>query len=293
MANKNQIIIELLKVYQAYAEQINISANISKVLHEISDIKSSGNEIEIALRNVFSELLAKKYHVGHGHIVDKSLNVSKQYDFMITEWVENKSILKTKDTTELFFYETVYSIGEVKATWNVASLKSTIESIRNLKSRLARNAINNKTIISASAEIQLASEVTNNPIRNPIFSFGFAIKEDKDFNKIQSIYTSGTNWADLPNIVVILNKGVFVLLKEDNIEEGKVSLSLYPEFVEDKSKYNWKFIENDNPGRNLAYLLFCIQEHLIKTVLEQPPYLMYSSSILEVDDDNILNLDEL
>jgi len=140
---KKNITIELLKIYKSFADQINISADVSSMLHGIVDIKASGNEIEISLRKILSELLPNKYGISHGHIVDKELNVSKQYDIVITENIEYKSIAQTKDTTEIFFYETVFAIGEVKATWNISNIKSTIDSILDLRKRLNRTGINN------------------------------------------------------------------------------------------------------------------------------------------------------
>jgi hypothetical protein len=75
-----ELTIELLKIYKSFADQINISADVSSMLHGVKDIKASGNEIEISLRTILKELLPNKYNISHGHIVDKDLNISRQYD---------------------------------------------------------------------------------------------------------------------------------------------------------------------------------------------------------------------
>jgi len=69
---------------------------------------------------------------------------------------------------------------------------------------------------------------------------------------------------------------------------------LYPEFVTDYSNYIWKFIKCQDAGKNLGTLLFYLYEHLSNTVLERPPYLEYSSSLLNVNyEEDLLDLDEL
>jgi len=285
--------MELLKVYQSFADQLNISADISKVLHGVTDIKASGNEIEAALRNVLIEILPTKYKVGHGHIIDKDLNVSKQYDLLISDNIESNSILKTKDGTEIFLYETIYTIGEVKATWNLTSADSTEASIKDIQTRLQRKAVSNKALFSAGAEIQLSTPVTSNPIRNPLFCFAFAVKSDGDLKKLRPKFEDRSSWSSYPNLTVILNEGLFVLININNLKQGKLTINLYPEFVQNDPSYEWKFISCKNSARNFAFLIFCLTEHLSNTILEKPSYLSYSTSLLGIEDDQLLNLDEL
>jgi hypothetical protein len=288
-----ELTIELLKIYKSFADQINISADVYSMLHGVKDIKASGNEIEISLRTILKELLPNKYNISHGHIVDKDLNISKQYDLVITENIDYKSIAKTKDSTEIFFYETVFAIGEVKATWNLVSINSTVESIVDLKKRLSRKPISNNTILSGNSEIQVNEALTDNPIRNPVFTFAFALKSDKDLKNLKKIYLVDASLVNLPNITVILNEGIVVLVNKDDLAKGIVTINLYPEFIIDYTKYVWKFISSTDAGKNFAYLLFCLYEHLSNTILEKPPYLKYSSSILNINEEDLLDLDEL
>lgn len=287
------ITIELKKVYGSFADQLNVSASISGILHGLSDIKASGNEIEVALRNVFQELLPTRYTISHGHIVDKSLNVSRQYDFIISEGQDFRSILKTKDTTEIFFYETVFATGEVKATWNRNSFNDTVSSIHHLKSELNRNVVDNRTILSGNNEIHLSSEITSNPNRNPLFCFAFAIKSEKGLAKISADYKKKENWSKLPNVTVILNEGLYVLINKRHLTEGKLTINLYPEFQISNDDFEWKFISSSEGGQNVAFLLFCLLEHLSNTLLEKPSYLLYSSSLLSIKEESLINLDDL
>jgi len=68
---------------------------------------------------------------------------------------------------------------------------------------------------------------------------------------------------------------------------------LYPEYITDLSSVEWKFIDCAQGGRNLAYLLFCISQHLNNVILEKPPYLKYSTSLLDLDTESLLDLNEL
>lgn len=292
MADK-KITLELMKLYRTYADRLTISANLSAILHRARDIKASGNEIEIAVRSMLNELLPLKYKISNGHIIDQDLNVSKQYDLIIAEHIDHNPIAHFNDTTELFFYESIYLTGEIKATWNLKNLHDSMASIKDLKSRLKRKGIDNKTLISGNQEVQLDVELTKNPIRNPLFNFVFAIKEDADFHKFKEIYKVDETLKFQPNITVILNRGIFILVSKCDLESGKLTVQLYPEYVTDFSSVVWKFIDYSDGGRNLAYLLFCISQHLNNVILEKPPYLKYSASLLELDIENLLDLDEL
>lgn len=283
--------IELLKVYQSLADQLITSSKIASTLHELADIKSSGNEVEIAIRNVVREVLPKKYHLGHGHIVDKKLRVSRQYDLVLTEGINFNSLLQTKDSTELFYYETVYAIGEIKKTWNAKNLLTTVDSIRHLRESLVRNKIGNNTLISGSSLIQTPVPLTDYEYRNPIFIFASAISFDKP-HELVSTLSNRENWAVLPNITMILSHGIYILVNLKNLASGHLTFHLYPEFAKDDPNYEWRFIKDTIPGKNLAYLIFALQEHLSNTVLEHPPFMEYSTSMLEVNDVDILSLNQ-
>lgn len=289
---KTNISIELLKVYNILAEQINASARMAHTLHSIKDIKASGNEIEEAFRKVFNEIIPLRYRIAHGHIVDNLLSVSKQYDVVITENIDYGSIVQTKDTTELFFYETIYSIGEIKATWDFKNFNDTVNSIKDLRTRLYRKTISNKTILSGNAEVQLSSPVTQNAYRNPLFSFAFAIKEGTDINKIATELSAKENWVHCPNIIVILNFGIFILIDIKQWENQVLDIQLYPEFSI-KENCEWRFLRSSQAGQNLAYLFACLLEHLTNTVLEKPPFLTYANSMFNIHEEDLIPLSDL
>ncbi|WP_344767755.1 DUF6602 domain-containing protein [Pedobacter ginsengiterrae] len=290
---KKDITLQLLALYNTYADQINISSKMSAVLHGLRDIKASGNEIEITLRNILSELLPQRYGLGNGHVVDKRLNVSKQYDLIITENIDYRSMSRVKDSTELFYYESVYALGECKATWNPLNVTSCAASFADLRDRLVRNPVANNVILSGNIPIGLDSKVTDYPLRNPLFLFAFAVKTDKDIGKLKDAYLTGGALTNLPGITVVLNEGVFVLLNKKDLESGSISINIYPEFETESQDYVWRFIRSNDPGKNLSYLLFCLMQHLSSSILEKPPYLTYAQNIWDIDETDISELNEL
>ena len=292
MINKD-ITLQLLALYNTYADQINISAKMSAILHGLKDIKASGNEIEITLRHILAELLPQRYRLGNGHIIDQNLNVSKQYDLIITENIEYGSISQVKDSTELFYYESVYAVGECKATWNPFNLRSSTTSFADLRDRLARQPVASNVILSGNIPIGLDRKVTEYPLRNPLFLFAFAIKTDNDIAKLKNEYLLGSKLTNLPGITVILNEGVFVLLNKNELQKGIISINIYPEFETKSEDYVWKFIRSTDPGKNLSYLLFCLMQHLSSSILEKPPYLTYAQNIWNIDETDISDLNEL
>ncbi|MHC3543659.1 hypothetical protein ACYJ2P_19920, partial [Bacillus velezensis] len=115
----------------------------------------------------------------------------------------------------------------------------------------------------------------------------------KDLPKLKDVIADRSKWGQLPNVMVVLDTGVFVLVKKSDLNNRKLTIHLYPEFLADDEDYEWRFISSSHSGRNLAYLLFCLHEHLANTVIEKPPFLQYSAEIIDVDDDDVLSLDDI
>lgn len=288
----NSIVLELSKVYEHLAQQITTSASFIETLIQIKDLRSGGNQVEESVRATVKDCLSSKYHVGHGHVIDSKLNVSKQEDIIITDNTSYKNIIKTKDNTELFYYESVYSIGEVKSKLTVKSFISAIQSISDFRSRLVRKEVPNNAILTGKQTIFLDTELTTNKIRNPLFNFLIAINESNDLRKIAKIIEK-TKWTNLPNITVILNYGAYVLIDKAKLEKKVLSVQLYPEFFEGDENYEWKFINVVDGGQNFAYLLACINEHLSSTILETPSFLTYAETMFEYNQGNIISLEDL
>ena len=60
-------------------QKIKNACKQAKIIQgEAKNIRSSGDEVEITMRNFFREKLAPKYDVATGHVVDYNLTVSSR-----------------------------------------------------------------------------------------------------------------------------------------------------------------------------------------------------------------------
>jgi len=116
MSNKSPK-LEIAQVLQRDADEIVSARNDARILHKTNDISTAGSEVERTVRNVLSRKLSKIYYVGHGHIVDSSLETSPQLDVIIVDNFGAPRLFEAKNGTEYFPYESVYAIGEIKTTY--------------------------------------------------------------------------------------------------------------------------------------------------------------------------------
>jgi len=70
--------LELTDVYREEVARLISARQHSKLIHGSGDIDASGDEIEVAFRDLLRRKLPSQYFVGHGHVVDESLAVSPQ-----------------------------------------------------------------------------------------------------------------------------------------------------------------------------------------------------------------------
>lgn len=289
----NSVKFELNKVYKTYADQLLISSEVAGLLHESVDIKASGNQVEASLRVLLSKLLPSEISVGHGHVIDKKFAVSKQQDIVITEGIASKSIMHTLDGTEFFMYESVYCIGEVKKTWSKDTLISTMNSVSDIRQRLERQPVLPNVFATTPDIITMPNALTEYPYRNPLLSFAFAIDFSKEvkYNSFSSILNDRNKWEDLPNIVIVLKQGIFIMIDEKQSAGDSVHIKLYPGFQRGNDKCKWYFLPNsDELGKNLAFLIFSIQQHIDDSVLERPSLLDYGSGLLNINRSELIEI---
>ncbi|HMF70982.1 MAG TPA: DUF6602 domain-containing protein [Flavitalea sp.] len=278
---------ELASVYRIYSEQLQQAGGISKFLLDSSDIKSSGNEVEASLRVLLSNLLPERVNITHGHIVDKFTNVSNQQDVLIAESFFTKSLIRTLDGTEFYPFESIFAAGEVKKTWSQSKLSDAIKSITRIKRLLKRDPISSHHLLSGSNLIRLSTSITQNPVRNPLFTFTFSLDYDNTYNlsKIVDLYRN-TPLEVLPNVSIVLNRGIFVYIDVEKLEHGELSIKLYPEFVSSEVKCQWALIQLESEA-NLAYLIFMLTQHINDSVLEKVSSMGYGQSMIDVLSSSI------
>lgn len=279
---------ELGAVYKTYADQLNLAGNVSRFLLDNSNIDAAGGQVEGSLRVLLANLLPERVAVSHGHIVDKQAAVSYQQDVLIAESFFTKSLIKSLDGTEFYPYEAIFATGEVKKSWSQKKLLEIIKSITRNKKELKRKGISSNQLSTGSTFITLNNPVSNNPNRNPLFCFAFSLDFDSTYSekKIAIIYNNPDNFSVLPNVTVVLNRGIYVMVDEDQLSKGGLVIKLYPEFVKPDVKCKWVLI-NLKPEENLAYLIFMLTQHINECVLEKVSAMEYAQTMIEIPQVHI------
>lgn len=280
-------LFEIEKLYHLEALEIFHSRNKSKIIHRSSDIKASGNEVEETVRQIFQKKLPTGFYITNGHIVDKNLKSSNQFDVIIANNSTSPVLFKTNDKTEYLTYESVYAIGEIKSTYNKyeKQINDFVEKTKYLYENLHRENTTPDYLVN-DVKIQLPDFVSlessdKRPYKNPLFKFMIFVNSEQFYfsaeaNKIGPVF-SQNDLKYLPNIICFLDKGVFVLSKVQG--DLPASMELYPEFINTDSNHKWTFREFGNTefiaGSNLAWLMVSIIGHLNLSHLLRPNMMDY------------------
>jgi len=289
---------ELEQVFRSDAADILAAREKSRIIHLGRDIRTAGDEVEMAFRRVLRRKLPSSYHIGHGHIVDQDLHNSPQLDIIIADNTSTAILLQAENGSEYFPYESVYAIGEVKSSYDNG--KHYIHKFTD-------------TIVSINSQLYRQASVPTpppyyKPYSNPLFSFMFfADAGDFRIDQVLDLYQTRPA-SDLPNIVCILNKGVIINMvnhvegKEQQIWEPlqQVQLgpvSLIPAYNDNYPMpdiyFHWVLIERDTPGKslaaNLATLYYALSEHLQHCQLTPPELLKYLKNIFDPQEAIVIS----
>lgn len=256
---------------------------------QAKNIRTSGDEVEITMRNFFKEKLAPKYHVTTGHIVDESMTITPQLDVIIADNIKSPVLVTLTDNTQYVFYETVYAIGEVKKSWyNDSLLEEFSKTLKTIKTQLSREDVGKNVLECGDNMLRIKSEVTTNPRRNMLFNFMLFAEGSAKFDKIKKTIDATPN-EYLPNVMVFMGAGVVVNVNKALLDENKVEINLYPELVT-KEEGEWIFIGLDEENQRLTYLYMLLLEHLKQTVVSTPNIQNYTRKIITFEASNICKL---
>lgn len=277
--------LELLRVLSSDASKLFAARERCATIHHTTDIRASGDEVEVTVRQMIREKVPASHHVGHGHIVDATLASSPQFDVILSD-ISAPILFKTENGTEYFPYESVHAIGGIKSTYKNGHVQEFVEQIGEVKRDLKRDPTP-KTYIGNGVSIG-GNMATSEPrsYRNPIFSFMLCVNGEKfDVTHIAELFRT-TAAGDLPNVICLLDRGIVVnaqILPEPN-ENGQYQigpLNLAPEFNAELAGGNgrWCFIpfgdENIRAASNLGFLWFALIHHLQASVLMRTDMLVY------------------
>lgn len=248
-----------------------------------SNIRASGNIVEQAVREFVYDRLPGNFHVGQGHIIDQHRKVSPQLDILVTDVSSLPILLKTHESTDYYPIESVYGFGEIKSTYRKRSkqIKKFCDTIREIRSSMYRIEDRNTAYngITGDTYLHHMGLGSPNPTLNPLFSFMFFVDggdfKFEDFKCLLSEYES----KHLPNLIILLNKGVVV---KGIMRDTGMGIDLYPEYEKQDSKWYFSNLSGSDEftGINLTVLYFCLLMHLKDCHLRCPDYFKYFSDVV-------------
>lgn len=278
--------IPLAKYFQHDLEKIKMAYRLSDTIgSDLKNIRAAGDQVELAVKQFFIDKLFPKYHVCDGHIVDKNLKASPQFDIVICENSKNPVLFNLADKSELFYYETVYCFGEVKKSFYDKDLiKDFCTNIKRSKAELAREEIPPTFVETSNSGFHLEEALTSLPLRNPLFTFMFILNSSnlKDKN-LDELYSNPSN-KDLPNLLVLLDQGIILNVNKEDFSKGVVTINLYPEYESNENQ--WVLLNLYNENNVLTYFFMLIIEHLNATTLSNPDIKKYTSNLFDFSISN-------
>ncbi len=296
---KKKFTFEIEQVYQNEADKIIKSRETGKVFHNSGNITASGDEVEKTVRDFFKRRLPAKYYVGHGHIVDKQLEVSPQTDIIVADNSATPILLEGDKNIQYFPYESIYCIGEIKSTYYKSAdyITSFSNNIKKIKEELTRELTPNNYIgngISLGENLKIDC---NEEYRNPLFSFMiFANSGDLEVTDIATIFSKLPD-SYLPNIICFLDGRIIVkasIIEEENsYKVGSIEMNCHK--ILNKDDIYWFSLNFENNkfknGQSLAILMLGIFQHLKSCILLDPPIYEYLNHILLATPHKPDNLD--
>lgn len=284
--------LNVASFFEVEAKEMVLASEVADSLHKAKDVRASGNEVEIVVRNFFNDKLPNRYYISNGHIVDMNLTISPQLDIIIADNLRSPILYKTRDSTEFITYESVYSIGEIKKKFEDGHVEKIVKTIEQFKKNIHREPVEPNFLDVGSTGLKIDQPTTTFPSKNPLFWFYIAVDFDRSKFKLKTLQkkvNTPSIWPNLPNIFCILKKGVILCAEKEKLKENKLSITLYPEFA-DKSKYAWYLYATKRESEALAIVYYLLNEHLRLSLLKQPNMMDYLFRMYNLEPDNIHNL---
>ncbi len=273
---------DLEKILMAH----RLSGSIRK---DLKNIRASGDEVELAVKDFFARKLFPKYHVCDGHIVDKNLKVSPQYDIVISENEKNPVLFNLSDKSELVYFESTYCFAEVKSSFYKSDLiESFSNNIARTKNELVRDDISPAYIETSGSGFYVEKPLTKLPFRNPLFTFmTFVDSSQCDAHKIGNYLNKEDN-RNLPNFICFLDLGIVFNVNKQLFEEEKVKINLYPEFETEDNI--WVLFQMEGEHNTLTYQYMLVLEHLNSTVVSPVKNREYTKNMFDFSFSNFHKL---
>lgn len=260
--------LDLAKVFLVDAADIIVARERSMLIHQTKDIDAAGDEVEVAVREVFARRLPTRYYTGHGHVIDAALHTSPQLDIVIADGLHTPCLFRGTTGTEYFPYESVYGFGEVKSTYDKYKnpIGKFVETTRAIRTGLERkpappNYVGEGLFVGAALNTGVAA-----PYQNPLFTFMLFVDGGNfSLSDVTEIYAR-TPSKELPSMICILNVGVIVSCRLNQDGKTIAHYNRTPELMTPHERDHWLLLRfgtgTERVGSNLAFLYTVLLAHL-------------------------------
>lgn len=280
---------EINEVYREEVVRLLSSRQQAKVIHSSGDIDASGDQIEAAFRDLLRRRLPSQYFVGHGHVVDKSLAVSSQFDVIISDNSSTPILFEAENGCQYFPWESVYVVGEIKSTYAKSKryISSFAKSVEALKNRLKRlptppNYLGNGVSLGAGLLLD-----ESRPYRNPLFQF-IVFFDSGDLTRSDVAREYCTNVDEHLPVMSLFLDGKMIVKAELNASEGGAvmgPIELDPIRAVTGLDTHWMqitYTDAANKGAQaIVAFMLGLFNHLNRCVLMVPPLNNYLHAVLK------------
>lgn len=281
--------LALQQVLLVEAAEIVAAREKCLILHQTKDIDAAGDEVEVCVRNLLRRRLGHNYYVGHGHIIDSEWRVSPQFDVIVADSSVVPSVFRSENGTEYFPFESIYAVGEIKATYHRAKkpIQKFVESSGKL-SGLSRPDVPENYIRAHSGGFYFGKGIVSADRKgkqNEIFTFMlFAGGGDFEVKDMANFY-SNTPTEQLPNVVCLLDKGLIAYTQFDDFSPSdakaeKVSFLSHPgrPSIASNRCFAWTLFSNDGEdSRAMTWGVFyaMLVQFLMNTTVKPESPILY------------------
>jgi hypothetical protein len=278
--------LDVLGLFQADAADIISARTRSQLVHRGGNIRSAGDEVEMAVRAFLKRRLPSAYTVHHGHFLDAALTLSAQCDVIIADNGRFPVLFRGLEGLEYLPFEGVYGFGEVKSTITNKHLDEFISKARDVRTKLSRKDVIDG-YIERMEEVDGALAWTPWPERGHYYRFMLGVSSEQ-FDVTKALQTlCEADLADAPNIICLLDKGV-IMAARAKLPEGEVHATYIhpqkqraPESPGDVDGWTLSEPNSQYPeGATLFYAYTHLMEHLKNNVLIQGKYLDYMTKVV-------------
>ena len=284
--------LHLRELFELDAIDILSARKKGQVIGRTNDLNQSGISVENALRQILQSRLPGAYHIGHGHVVDKTLSSCGQFDVIVADTFANPRLLQTEGDSEYLPVEAVYAVGEIKSQYYKKEnpFEKFSKHLQDLHQLQRAEAAYNFFLPSGRGRGVLYQGETSDlrPNKNPFFSFMF-FAESGDFklNHLNEIYKT-TERIHLPSVVCFLDSGIIAYGQFAAGVEVTNSFHYTPSNGDIYDQANgttsrWVYHFNNGSfkhGTHLGWLYFLLASHLHYSTLRPFEPMDYAETVL-------------